>query len=156
MPNEQHQVISVAWVERRLHEIEQEIANLRSRQSVYRELLEAAPRVDATEADLPAPLRTPTPSETGESKSVEPSAAIDELVEKEPGLTRKEIANRVEPVVTSDAKNVRAVLFTHMRRREQAGEYYKDDKGRLYHKDHPKAIEAQQGDGARRDAARSW
>jgi hypothetical protein len=133
-------VIPASVIEERLGQIERTIQDLVARRDVYRELLDAATN-EPDDDQAPRTIRNDSPA--GDSPNeVEPSAAIDELVHNEPGLTRKEVADRLENKVTSTAKNVRAILFTHMRRREQAGEYFKDPKGRLFPKQHPVAVEA--------------
>lgn len=133
-------VIEVGWIEDKLVEIERSIQDLVARKAVYTELLDAATHPDDV-SGAARPSAQEDRKGTREREGLEPSTAIDELVETEPGLTRKQVADRLEDKVASTAENVRAVLFTHMRRRENSGAYYKDHNGRLYHKDHPVARE---------------
>lgn len=66
-----------------------------------------------------------------------PKTAVKVTVERHPGWKRGQIVDRLEDVVDSDAEDVRAVLYTAMRRLEEEGVVVrKGDK--MYPKSHPR------------------
>lgn len=66
-----------------------------------------------------------------------PKKAVRATVRMHPGWRRKQIVDRLEGVVDSDADDVRAVIYTAMRRLEEDGEIVRVD-DRVFPADHPK------------------
>ncbi len=61
--------------------------------------------------------------------------AVDALLGEEPGMTQKQIVDRLEKVVDSTAKDVRVVLNATIKRKIAQGQINKKASGRLYPKD---------------------
>lgn len=131
--------ITREWLDRRLREIDEAILRLQTERDILAGWQKNPPgptRPVSRTVAVPVEWTGPEPAD-GKPK---PSEAIDALLAEKPGLTRREIVNRLADKVASEAKNVRVVLYTALKRRESEGKIVRGRRDRLYPAGHPDVV----------------
>ena len=116
--------ISSARIDRLLAEIERDIQRLQGKREALLELREGSGN---------GSLSTHTGSD--QFRGMRPADAIDALLAMQPGMTQKHVVNHLQGVVASDAKSVRVILNTAIKRRIKLGRIVKRTGGQLYLQD---------------------
>lgn len=113
-------------VQNKMRELESELSNLRVERSVLARL--------RTEAEEMPNGTGPSLAGEGTRRRSGATEAILQLADSEPGLTAKEIVDRLENVVESDASNRRKMMYTTVGNLKKTGRLSEFD-GRLYPRD---------------------
>lgn len=135
-------VVPESAIEERLREISSEIARLEAEREALIGLLsshgvEGKAFVKSAMQQQEAAKRRRHKLEVAAHRRPSPKEAVFNTVQRHPGWSRKQIVNRLEDVVDSSADDVRAVLYTALRRLEDEGEVFRRD-DRVYPADDPR------------------
>lgn len=133
-------VVTEDAIEERLTEITEEIERLEAERDALVDLLKSK-GVDQKQFLTDAAGQEALFRETSKrSKNVQrpsPKTAVRHTVRNHPGWSKKQIVDRLEGIVDSDADDVRAVLYTALRRLEEEEEIVQI-RDRMYPREHPR------------------